>query len=1364
MKELFNRIKRPVQKTLACMLAIAMLFTSANITTEVKGAEKISGFNMRQGASIRISEPSGIRFVVEISGEAKSILLDDNNNLKENVKIGMLVVPENILSSVSTSEDVDYIKAITEKYGKTKDQITTEFSNEQFSLEDGKVTAAAAIVNIKDKNYAKGYQAVAYYSLDNGETYTYSEKSEVRTIGYVADRTLADMENMNVADDKVQTLGNILWKYIAASNNNEDSIYLAVGETADFEDTFLKGIDDTTKAYYNYDIFGDNTKAVSLDGKVVTANEIGVTKVSVSAYGGVVRRDINVYVVEKSVVELGGFNWNDGLNTYGVGISNKTELEQTSWYSAIDTEKGNWASFTGKVIADGTETDMNFDFPGNGEVFVRINEKASQTIKISKDTLFRKSNACIQFKHNYIIDVANKKVEIIPEESTVVIGDFAWNDRTDTYGFKISNKAEIEKTSWFAAISSSKWASFTGKVIADGIEVDMTFDFPGNDEIFVRIKDKASQNIKISKNTVFVSDDGAAKMKFDKNYTIDVENKTASETIDEHIISLTEGQVAWSVGTDTVGVVMTNADELAQNLWYQALDKDNGETWLEFSGMVEADGIDTNMSFRIPGNGEILIRVYDKANIDVKISKDSVFKTADGKLAFKFDKDYTVNLMNKTVNKTATGIALKLNGIISEDWYLGLKTSDSVDEGYYRVTTEIDGTPHEVVMHYAGEQFYIYNNFFCKNPGSPDNKKPTTSFKIAGGTTIVQVDSENGWKCVEGGKSYVMDEYECYFDKDGKWKDNKSDIIATLKNSDQFLTFADNSVDGRDVSKIQDYIDLGFTTALASAVPESGKPRNVKDSYIVTVTEGKQKVSLAEGQQKLTLAPHDNWTNYGTMALLETNLPTDGTYQEFSVNNLNSGNHNVSFYSTCELLKFNNWYDGTTNKVYLDPYLVSGEYFRAEEKIVINAGTKFVVNSVDYVATSDIIITIKNDYLQNIENLYKKGLNVWIRNFDNKPGYFDTTSLNILKSYKNMISGFYIADEAFETDTLLNTAGKEGTSTSFEAIANSEISWIKENFPSAVFHTNQVGISSYDHYGNGKEPSNKTAYKTAYANFLNNYTTKVLNNLGNAGKTICYDNYPFGKKDALWGLISSDSMADDYLFNMLIAAKEAKNAPEGTHFGICVQTFTGEYTNGRDITCPEEVTFQLYTGISMGADMFEYFTYDTYNDLGTGKVEVNGIIDVNGKKRIYDLVKTANTEVFPWAKIIKAYDWQGIQLSKGKTHDNSTDFDSINSAFKGDSVLLTDSTNGVLSTVSSNRDAVIGCFKKDGKDGYMIVNYNDPKNKKYNNTVDMTFADCSSVTVYTSDGTNVNEQNVAVTDGKYSVTIAPGKAAFVVAN
>lgn len=123
-----------------------------------------------------------------------------------------------------------------------------------------------------------------------------------------------------------------------------------------------------------------------------------------------------------------------------------------------------------------------------------------------------------------------------------------------------------------------------------------------------------------------------------------------------------------------------------------------------------------------------------------------------------------------------------------------------------------------------------------------------------------------------------------------------------------------------------------------------------------------------------------------------------------------------------------------------------------------------------------------------------------------------------------------------------------------------------------------------------------------------------------------------------------------------------------------------------------------------------------------------------------------------------------IYVSKGKTHDNSTDFNSINSAFNGDSVLLTDSTNGVLSTVSSTRDAVIGCFKKDGKDGYMIVNYNDPKKKAYSNTVEMTFADCSSVTVYTSDGTNVNAQNVALTGGKCSVIIAPGKAALVVAN
>ena len=95
-------------------------------------------------------------------------------------------------------------------------------------------------------------------------------------------------------------------------------------------------------------------------------------------------------------------------------------------------------------------------------------------------------------------------------------------------------------------------------------------------------------------------------------------------------------------------------------------------------------------------------------------------------------------------------------------------------------------------------------------------------------------------------------------------------------------------------------------------------------------------------------------------------------------------------------------------------------------------------------------------------------------------------------------------------------------------------------------------------------------------------------------------------------------------------------------------------------------------------------------------------------------------------------------------------------------MVLTDSDNGVLSSVASTDDAIVGCFTKDALNGYMVVNFNDPAAVTGDNTVTLTFAGCTRARVYTNVNGELTSQLVDLIDGVYTAILAPGSACFVI--
>ncbi len=396
--------------------------------------------------------------------------------------------------------------------------------------------------------------------------------------------------------------------------------------------------------------------------------------------------------------------------------------------------------------------------------------------------------------------------------------------------------------------------------------------------------------------------------------------------------------------------------------------------------------------------------------------------------------------------------------------------------------------------------------------------------------------------------------------------------------------------------------------------------------------------------------------------------------------------------------------------------------------------------------------TLSDSYKKAIRAAGEKGLNVWIRNMWNDPDYFecgaDKTGSNYGSPYQmnarnittefaefSEVTGFYMADEAYmhKQEDNPKTEYDESCFSNFDDLTKL-IDWKNKYYPNAYMHMNHVPSASYDHWPAG----------TSYGEFIQYYVDTIVKRLESGGRSICLDNYP---------LLEGGTLSDTYLADLLTVAnitrdyndKAAKE--QKATCGICLQTFqnTNENARLRDITCPEDVTFQMYTGMAVGARLFEYFCYRSYDSFG-----LYGIVDSAGEKRIFDYVKEANERALPFEKVLTSFDYRGTTVSKGEMRGRDDVFGQLGS-------LLLEETGSLLK-VSGRYDAIVGCFQKGEQNGYMVVNYTAP-NENLTNAVMLEFQDCSHALVYTEDG--VTDRKLTA-KGELRLSLNAGEGAFVI--
>lgn len=191
----FKEEKMKKRNLIASLFGVLAVFCSVMAVGNmhqptVKAAENV--FEMVSGGSIRITEPTGLRFRVKMSEDVKSTA----------DKVGMLIFPADYLVDDGTEGDVYYKSvealAATAVSGHRIDlDLTKKLYNK-----DGYWYGNGAIVNIKDKNMTREFVGIAYYEADGKTVWadTAQLANTTRSVSEVALLAHADDTNKYSAE------------------------------------------------------------------------------------------------------------------------------------------------------------------------------------------------------------------------------------------------------------------------------------------------------------------------------------------------------------------------------------------------------------------------------------------------------------------------------------------------------------------------------------------------------------------------------------------------------------------------------------------------------------------------------------------------------------------------------------------------------------------------------------------------------------------------------------------------------------------------------------------------------------------------------------------------------------------------------------------------------------------------------------------------------------------------------------------------------------------------------------------------------------------------------------------------------------
>lgn len=173
----------------AFVFSFAMFLAPLNVAVKASEVQAYAGFEMVEGASIRVGETandeeSGIRFTAALG-------ITDDSDAKLEYNYSVAIIPAAYLdvyaSDLTADENgyVDYVGVLKEKNPNLADMRALPYKN----AKDGKYYVRGSLTNVKYENHNVEFLGIAYYTIDGSEHRyyaTFDVEKNARSIGHVA--------------------------------------------------------------------------------------------------------------------------------------------------------------------------------------------------------------------------------------------------------------------------------------------------------------------------------------------------------------------------------------------------------------------------------------------------------------------------------------------------------------------------------------------------------------------------------------------------------------------------------------------------------------------------------------------------------------------------------------------------------------------------------------------------------------------------------------------------------------------------------------------------------------------------------------------------------------------------------------------------------------------------------------------------------------------------------------------------------------------------------------------------------------------------------------------------------------------------
>ncbi len=340
-------------------MALYVLSSFSNGNQKVVAAETTELIEMVEGASVRIKDPSGIRFTARVD---ETYL--ENGQVKEGYEVGMLIIPSALLGEVE-------LTAGTPNVSKTAASVFDTVYNQK----EGMATFNVALCDITETHYATDLSARAYiYNKDTGE-YIYSALNEIqeRSVAQVASLALAggDSDESGILTNYIDKCNPTLT--VGGNGADEINLTLKVGDTVSVETTPASLVP----------AFVCESNAVTCEDKTITVAGEFDNVVTVTVKLGSVTKTVNVRV-EKVQIAIDGVSQ---LYTTDKDLGDGKTYVKTAVYTATVNVNGTaqtgadivWSADGDAVSIDSSSGMVTALKAGTANIYAAYTSEATQT-------------------------------------------------------------------------------------------------------------------------------------------------------------------------------------------------------------------------------------------------------------------------------------------------------------------------------------------------------------------------------------------------------------------------------------------------------------------------------------------------------------------------------------------------------------------------------------------------------------------------------------------------------------------------------------------------------------------------------------------------------------------------------------------------------------------------------------------------------------------------------------------------------------------------------------------------------------------------------------------------------------------------